>query len=214
MSCIFSDVSGHSGKSVSAAQEQVLPRPSSVEGDQGGSAAAPQNDRQEEAIIPQREESVDEVLSIPETQSDRLSFPNLQGTAKEEQDEKEEQEEEEGEEEEDDDDEEEDEEEEQEEEEGEEEEDDDDEEEDDDDDGNGMEGSQDDGDDGDEGEEDGRREDAEMEQEVQEHPPLEGGAPSKEVRFLSPLPLLSTQFLLLMRMMFITNSFSAFSLPP
>ena len=90
---------------------------------------------------------------------------------------------------------------------------DDEEEEDDDDDGNGVEGSQDERDDGDEGEADGRREDAEMEQEVQEHPPLEGGAPSEEVRFLS----FSTpfyQFLLLMRMMFITNSISAFSLLP
>ena len=81
-----------------------------------------------------------------------------------------------------------------EEEEGEKVEDDDEEEEDDNNDGNGVEGSQDEGDDGDKGEEDGRREDAEMEQEVQEHPPLEGGAPSKEVRFLSPLPLLSTNF--------------------
>ena len=171
MSCIFSDVSGHSVESVSAAQEQVLPRPSSVEGDQGGSAATPQSDRQEEAIIPRREESVDEVLSIPKTQSDRLSFPNLQRTAEEEEDEEEEEEEE-----------------------GDEVEDDDEEEEDDDDDGNGVEGSQDEGDDGDEGEEDGRREDAEMEQVVQEHPPLEGGAPSEEVRFLSPLPLPSTNF--------------------
>ena len=174
MSCIFSDVSGHSVESVSAAQEQVLPRPSSVEGDQGRSEATPQNDRQEEAIIPRREESVDKVLSIPETQSDRLSFPNLQGTTEEEEEDEEEEEEEE--------------------EEGEEVEDDDEEEEDDDNDGNGMEGSQDEGDDGDEGEEDGRREDAEMEQEVQEHPPLEGGAPSEEVRFLSPLPLPSTSF--------------------
>ena len=169
--------SGHSIESVSAAQEQVLPRPSLVEGDRGGSAATPQSDRQEEAIIPRREESVDEVLNIPETQSDRLSFPNLQGTAEEEEDEEEE-EEEEGDEVEDDD----------------KEEDDDEEEDDDDNDGNGMEGSQDEGDDGDEGEEDGRREDAEMEQEVQEHPPLEGGAPSEEVRFLSPLPLPSTSF--------------------
>ena len=148
---------------MSAAQEQVLPRPSSVEGDQRGSAATPQNDKQEEAIIPRREESVDEVPSIPETQSDHLSFPNLQGIAEEE-------------------------------EEGEEVEDDDEEEEDDDDDGNGVERSQDERDDGDEGEADGRREDAEMEQEVQEHPPLEGGAPSEEVRFLSPLPLPSTSF--------------------
>ena len=45
----------------------MLPRPSSVEGDQGGSAATPQNDRQGGAIIPRREESGDEVLSIPET---------------------------------------------------------------------------------------------------------------------------------------------------
>ena len=126
---------------MSAAQEQVLPRPSLVEGDQGGSAATPQNDKQEEAIIPRREEFVDEVLSIPETQSDCLSFPNLQGTADEEEDEEEEEEEEEGEEVEDDDE----------------------EEEDDDDDGKGLEGSQDEGDDGDKGEEDGRREDAEME---------------------------------------------------
>ena len=80
MSCIFSDVSGHSIKSVSTAEEQVLPRPNSVGGEQGGSAATPQNDRQGEAIIPRREESVNEVLSIPETQSDRLNFPILQGT--------------------------------------------------------------------------------------------------------------------------------------
>ena len=172
MSCIFSDVSGHSVKSVSAAQEQVLPRPSLVEGDQGGSAATPQNDRQMEAIIPRREESVDEELSIPETQSDRLSFPNLQGTAEEEEDEEEEEEEEKGEEVEDDDK----------------------KEEDDDNDGNGVEGSQDDADDGDDEEEDGRREDAEMEQEVLEHPPLEGGTSFEEVRFLSPLPLPSTSF--------------------
>ena len=32
MSCILSDVSGQSVKSMSAAEEQVLPRPSSVEG--------------------------------------------------------------------------------------------------------------------------------------------------------------------------------------
>ena len=172
MSCILSDVSRQSVKSVSAAEEQVLPRPSSVEGDQGGSAGTSQNDRQGGAIIPRREESVDEVLSIPETQSDRLSFPNLQGTAEEEEDKEEEEEEEEGEEVEGNDE----------------------EEEDDDDDGNGMKGSQDEGDDGNEGEANGRREDAEMEQEVQEHPPLEGGASSEEVRFLSPFPLPSTSF--------------------
>ena len=67
MSCIFSDVSGHSVKSVSTAQEQVLPRPNSVGGVQRGSVATPQSDRQGEAIIPRTEESVDEVLSIPET---------------------------------------------------------------------------------------------------------------------------------------------------
>ena len=165
MSCILPNVSGQFVKSVSAAEEQVLPRPSSVEGDQGGSASTPLNDRQGGAIIPRREEFGDEVLSIPKTQSDRLSFPNLQGTAEEEEDEEEEEEEEEGEEVEGDDK----------------------EEEDDDDDGNGAEGSQDEGDDGDEGKADGRREDAEMEQEVQEHPPLDGGAPSEEVRFLSLL---------------------------
>ena len=67
MSCIFSDVSGHSVKSVSTAQEQVLPRPISVEGDQGGSVATPQSDRQGGAIIPRTEESIDDALSIPET---------------------------------------------------------------------------------------------------------------------------------------------------
>ena len=159
MSCIFSDVSGHSVKSVSTVQEQVLPHPSLVGGEQGGSAAIPQNDMQGGAIIPRRDETVDEALSILETQSDCLSFPNLQGTTEEEVEEEE----------------------------GEEVEGDDEEEEDDDDDGNGVEGSQDEGDDGDEGEEDRRREDAELEQEVQEHPPLEGGAPSEEVRFLSLL---------------------------
>ena len=137
----------------------MLPRPSLVGGVQGVSVATPQSDRKGEAIIPRTEESVDEVLSIPETQSDRLSFPNLQGTAEEEEEEEEEEDEEE-------------------EEEGEEVEHDD---EDDDDDGNGVEGSQDEGDDGDKREEDGRREDAELSQEVQEPPPLEGGTVSKEV---------------------------------
>ena len=56
MSCIFLDVSGHSVKSMSTVQEQVLPHPSSVGGEQGGSATIPQNDRQGEAIIPRREE--------------------------------------------------------------------------------------------------------------------------------------------------------------
>ena len=146
----------------------MLPRPNSVGGEQGGSAATLQNDKQGEAIIPWREESIDEVLSIPETQSDHLNFPILQGTAEEKEEEEEED--------------------------GEEVEDDDEEEEDDDDDGNHDEGSQDDGDDGDNGEEDRRREDTEQEQEVREHPPLEGGAPSKEVGFFIPLPLPSTSF--------------------
>ena len=166
MSCIFSDVSGHSVKSVSTAQKQVLPPPNLVWGVQGGSVATPQSDRQGEAIIPQTKESVDEVLSIPETQSDHLSFPNLQGIAEEEEEEKEEEEEEGGEDVK---------------EEREEVEDDDEEEEDEDDNGNDAQGSQDEGDDGDEGEEDGRKEDAELEQEDQEHPPLEGGAVSEEV---------------------------------
>ena len=148
MSCIFSNVSGHSVKSVSTAQEQVLPRPNSVGGVQGGSVATPQSDRQGEAIIPWTKEFVDEVLSIPETQSDRLSFPNLQGTTEEEEKEEEEEEGEEV-------------------------------EEDKDDNGNDAQESQDEGDDGDEGEEDGRKEDAELEQEGQEHPPLEGGAISE-----------------------------------
>ena len=175
MSCIFSDISRHSVKSMSIAEEQVLPRPNSIGGEQGGSAATSQNDRQGEAIIPRREESVDEVLSIPETQSNRLSFPIPQGTAEEEEEEEEEGEEDV-------------------EEDGEEVEDDDEEEEDNDDDGNHDEGSQDDGDDGNDGEEDRRREDTEQEQEVREHPPLEGGAPSKEVGFFIPLPLPSTSF--------------------
>ena len=134
----------------------MLPRPNLVGGVQGGSVATPQSDRQGEAIIPQTEESVDEVLSIPETQSDRLSFPNLQGTAEEEEKEEEEED-------------------------GEEVEDDDEEEEDEDDNGNDTEGSQDEGDDGDRGEEDGRKEDAELEQEGQEHLPLEGGVVSEKV---------------------------------
>ena len=169
MSCIFSDVSGHFVKSVSTDQEQVLPCPNSVGGDQGGSATTPQSDRQGGAIIPWREESVDEVLSIPETQSDRLSFPNLQQNAEEEEEEGEEDVEEEGEEVEDDDE----------------------EEEDDDDDGNDEEGSQDEADDG---EEDERRENTEQEQEVWEHLPQEGGAPFEEVGFFFPLPLPATVF--------------------
>ena len=73
MSCIFSDVSGHSVKSVSTAKEQVLPRPNSVGGVQGGSAVAPQSDKQGEAIIPWTKESIDDALSIPETQIDPQS---------------------------------------------------------------------------------------------------------------------------------------------
>ena len=58
-------------------------------GNRGGPAATPQNDRQGEASIPRTEESVNEVLSIPETQSDHLSFPNLQWTEEEEEEEEE-----------------------------------------------------------------------------------------------------------------------------
>ena len=152
MSCIFSDVSGHSVKSVSTAKEQVLPRPNLIREEQGGPAGTPQNDKREDASIPQIEESMDKVLSIPKTQSDRLSFPNLQGTTEEEEDEEEgeenvEEDEEEVEEDEED----------------EEEVEEDEEEDDDDDEGNGEEGSQDMGDDGDEGEEEEKREDTEQE---------------------------------------------------
>ena len=181
MSCIFSDVSGHSVKSVSTAQEQVLPCLILVGGNQGRSAATPQSERQGEAIIPRMEESINDALSIPETQSDRLSFPNPQEEEEEEEEEEEgEEEEEEGEEDVEED--------------GEEVEDDDEEEEDDYDDGNGKEGSQDEADDGDDGKEDGRREDTEEEEEVREHPLLVGGAPSEEVRYFFPLPLPSTSF--------------------
>ena len=178
MSCIFSDVSGHSVKSVSTAEEQVLPRPNSIGREEGGLAATPQNDKQGEVSIPRTEESVDEVLSIPKTQNDRLSFPNLEGTAMEEEEEDEEEGEEDVEEDE------------------EEVEEDEEEEEDNDEEGNGEEGSQDEGDDGDEGEEEEKREDAEQEgkEEVQEHPPQEGGAPAGEVGFFFPLPLHSTSF--------------------
>ena len=138
----------------------MLPRPILVGGDQGGSAATPQSDRQGGAIIPRTEESINDALSIPQTQSDRLSFPNPQ---------EEEEEEEEGEEDVEED--------------GKEVEDDDEQEEDDYNDGNGEEGSQDEADDGDDGKEDGRREDTEEEEEVREHPPLVGGAPSEEVQF-------------------------------
>ena len=103
-------------------------------GNRGGPVVTPQNDRQGETSISWMEESVDEVLSIPETQSDRLSFPNLQGTAEEEEDEEEEDDVEEDEEE---------------------------VEEDNDEEGNVKEGSQDEGDDGDKGEEDKKREDVE-----------------------------------------------------
>ena len=80
MSCIFSDVSGHSVKSVSTAKEQVLHRPNSVVGEQEGPAATHDKD----ATIPVMEAHVDELLSVLETQSDRLSFPNLHATTEEE----------------------------------------------------------------------------------------------------------------------------------
>ena len=178
MSCIFSDVSGHSVKSVFTAKEQVLPRPNSVGGKQEEPAGTPQNDKQEDSSIPRTEESVDEVLSIPKTQSDCLSFPNLQMTAEEDEDEDEEEREEDVEED------------------GEEVEKDKEEEEDDDEEGNGEEGSQDEGDDGNEGVEDERKEDIEqeVEKEVQEHPPQVGDAPAEEVGSIFPLPLSSTSF--------------------
>ena len=120
----------------------------------GGPTGTPPNDKQGDASIPRKEESVDEVLSIPETQSDRLSFPNLQGTVEEDEEEDEEEGEEDVEED------------------GEEVEEDEEEEEDDDKEGNGEEGSQDKGDDGNEGEEDEKEEaEQEVEKEVQEHPP-------------------------------------------
>ena len=52
---------------MSTAEEQVLPRLNSVGGELGGLTGTPQNDRQGEAITSWTEESVDEVLSIPET---------------------------------------------------------------------------------------------------------------------------------------------------
>ena len=48
---IFSDVSGHFVKSVSTAKEQVLPRPNSVGGEQGGPAGTPQNDKREDTTV-------------------------------------------------------------------------------------------------------------------------------------------------------------------
>ena len=90
MSCIFSDVSGHSVKSKSTTEEQVLPRPNSVVGEQGGPVATPQESAHRGATIPVTEAPVDEVLSIPKSQSDHLSFPNLHVTPKEEDEEEEE----------------------------------------------------------------------------------------------------------------------------
>ena len=71
---------------MSTAKEQVLPRPDSVVGEQGGPAATPQYSTHNDATIPITEALVDEVLSVPETQKDRLSFPNLHATTEEEED--------------------------------------------------------------------------------------------------------------------------------
>ena len=92
MSCIFSNVSGHSVKSVSTAEEQVLPCSNSVGEEQGGPVATPQESMHRGATIPITEAPIDEVLSVPESQSDRLSFPNVQGTAEKEEEEEEEEE--------------------------------------------------------------------------------------------------------------------------
>ena len=96
MSCLLLDVSGHFVKSVSTAKKQVLPRPNAVGGEQRGLAATPYDNTQGDASIPVTKKHINEVLSIPETQNDRLSFPNLRGTAEEEDKEDEEDEEEEG----------------------------------------------------------------------------------------------------------------------
>ena len=92
MSCIFSNVSGHSVKSVSTANKQVLPRPDSVVGEQGGPATTLQESTHRGATNPVMEAPVNEVLSVLETQSDRLIFPNLHATAEEEDNDNEEEE--------------------------------------------------------------------------------------------------------------------------
>ena len=165
MSCIFSDVSGHSVKSVSTAEEQVLHRPNSVVGEQEGLAAT--HDRDANILV--MEAHVDKLLSVPETQSDRLSFPNLHATTEEEEEEEEEEED-------DDDDEE-----------GEE-----DDEEDDDEDGNGEEGIPVE----EEEREDEKEDDAQLdvEEEVEDDPAQERCAFADEVGSISPLLLSCTVF--------------------
>ena len=95
MSCIFSNVSGHSVKSVSRVKEQVLPCPNSVVGEQGRPATTLQESTHRGATNLFTEAPVNEVLSVPETQSDRLSFPNLHATTEEDNEDDEEEEEEE-----------------------------------------------------------------------------------------------------------------------
>ena len=91
MSCLLSDVTGYSIKSVSTAGEQVLLCPYEV----GGAVATLQKGMQwVDASIPVMEEPVNEVLSIPQTEDDCLIFPNLQGTKEEEEEEEEEEKEE------------------------------------------------------------------------------------------------------------------------
>ena len=101
MSCIFSDVSGHFVKSVSTADEQVLSHPDSVVWEQGGPATTPQESACRDATNPVTEPPVN-VLSVLETQSDRLNFPNLHGAAEEDEDKEDEDKEDEEEEEQDD----------------------------------------------------------------------------------------------------------------
>ena len=59
-------------------------------GNREGPAATSQESTHRDATIPVTEALVDEVLSVPETQSDCLSFPNLHATAEEEDEEEEE----------------------------------------------------------------------------------------------------------------------------
>ena len=173
MSCIFSDVSGHSIKSVFTTDEQVLPRPDSVVGEQGGPATTPQESTHRDATNPVTEPPVDEVLSVPKTQSDRLSFPNLHGTAKEDEDEDKDEEDEEEEEQDDEDDEE-------------------DDEEDEEEDGYGEEGSPDEGEDREVEKEDDVQ--ADVEEEGEDNPAQEGSASTDEVGSIFPLPLSCTVF--------------------
>ena len=144
----------------------MLPRPNLVGGEQGGPVATPQESTHRGATIPVTKAPVDEVLSVPESQSDHLSFQNLHGTTKEEED-KEDEEEEEEEEEEDD-------------------------EEDDEEDGNGEEGNPDKGEEREDKKEDDKQLD--MEEEVEDNPTHEGSALADEVGSIFPLLLSCTIF--------------------